>query len=127
MLFLDLLQRGEANSHDDGYRQPCQDNGHRQSMDRARHERPAIGQLMVAHSSFNLQDANALASCVIFCALTTPSTKMRQPRLSLVPCAATPARAVASVLANSTDHGRGASSTRRGSASTASNLMLAQG
>src|ERR1700722_433326 len=118
MLFLDLLQRGEADSHQDGDRQPRQDNWQRQSMDRARYEWLAVGQLMVAHSSFSLQEVNALASCVIFCALTTPSTKMRQPRLSPVPCAATPAMAVASVLANSTDHGRRASSTRRGSAST---------
>ena len=74
-------------------------------------ERPTVAQLMVAHAFFSLQKVNALASCVIFSALTTPSTRMRQPMLSLSPCATILSTAVAAVVANVNDHGKRAPST----------------
>src|SRR5271154_2965428 len=116
MLLLDLLKLGDTDSHDDGDRQPRQDDGHRQSTDHPRYEWPTVGQLMVAHFSLSKQEVKALTSFDICSALTSPSTRMRQPMLSLSPCATILPTAVASVLANSTDHGKRAPLTRRGSA-----------
>ena len=88
-------------------------------MDRPRYKWLTIAQLMVTHASFKVQEINALASCVVVrSALTTPSTKMRQPMLSLSPCATTSCTAVAALVANVTDHGKRAPTTRCGSAST---------
>src|SRR5277367_6105536 len=113
MLLLDLLKLGDTDSHDDGDRQPRQDDRHRQSTDHPRYEWPTVGQPMIAHEDFSLQEIKALTSFDIRSVLTSPSTRMRQPMLSLSPCAATPPTAVASVLAKSTDHGKRAPTTRR--------------
>ena len=45
-----------------------------------------------------MQEVKALTSWVIFSALTTPSSTMRQPRLSLSPCAETLPTPVAAVI-----------------------------
>ena len=63
-------------------------------------------QLMVAHAPFRTQEVKALTSFATFSALTTPSTVMRQPMLSLSPCATTLPMDAAVVIANSNDHGR---------------------
>src|SRR6516165_1495208 len=106
MLFLDLVQRGDADTQDDDDRQPRQDDGHRKSMDRPRYQWRTVVELMVTHAAFSRQEVKALTSCVIFSALTTPSTMMRQPILSLSPCAAILPMDAAAVIANSNDHGR---------------------
>ena len=62
--------------------------------------------MFVAHAAFSRQKVKAFTSCVIFSALTAPSTMMRQPMLSLSPCATTLPTAVAAVIANSNDHGK---------------------
>src|SRR5271163_2985437 len=121
MLFLDLLQWGDADTHDDGDRQPRQDDEHRKSMDRPRYEwwrGVFVAHVFVAHAAFSTQKVKAFTSCVIFSALTTPSTRMRQPMLSPSPCAAIFATAVAAELANSNDHGKRAPSRCCGSALT---------
>src|ERR1700688_614309 len=118
MLFLDLLQRGDTDTHDDRDRQPRQDDGHRKSMDRPRYEwwrGVLVAHVFVAHAAFSRQKVKACTSCVIFSALTTPSTRMRQLMLSLSPCATTLPTDVAEVIGNSNDHGKRAP-TRCGSA-----------
>src|SRR5271163_4620914 len=109
MLFLDLLQWGDADTHDDGDRQPRQDDGHRKSMDRPRYEwwrGVFVAYVFIAHAAFSRQKVNACTSFDIRSALTSPSTTMRQPMLSLSPCATILAVAEASVIANFNDHGK---------------------
>src|SRR5271168_2657164 len=106
MLFLDLLQWGDADTDDDGDRQPRQDDGHRKSMDRPRYERwrgVFVVRVFAAHAAFSRQKVKALTSCVIFSALTSPSTVMRQPMLSLSPCATILPTTAAWVNANCND------------------------
>src|SRR5271155_3340869 len=121
MLFLDLLQWGDADTDDDGDRQPRQDDGHRKSMDRPRYEwwrGVFVVYVFVPHAAFSRQKVNALTSCVIFSALTSPSTVMRQPMLALSPCATILPTVDASVMANFNDHGKRAPWTCWGAAST---------
>src|SRR6478672_10858172 len=116
MFFLDLLQWGDSGIHDDGDRQPGEDDGHRKSVDSARYQWLTVVSLMVAHAAFNRQEVKALTSCVvIFSAFTSLSTTMRQPILSLSPCAAILPMLAAAVIANSSDHGRLTPSTCAGS------------
>src|ERR1700729_4205118 len=121
MLFLDLLQWGDADTDDDGDRQPRQDDGHRKSMDRPRCEwwrGVFVTQVFVAHAAFSVQKVNAFTSFDNRSALTSPSTTMRQPMLSLSPCATIFPTTAAWVNANFNDHGRLAPLTNRGSPPT---------
>src|ERR1700739_3951718 len=115
MLLLDLVQWRDADTQDDDDRQPRQDDGQRKSMDRPRYQWRTVVQLMVAHAAFSRQEVKALTSCVTFSALTTPPPMMRQPILSLSPCAAILPMDAAPVIANSNDHGRLTPSTCCGS------------
>src|ERR1700729_2853971 len=121
MLFLDLLQWGDADTDDDGDRQPRQDDGHRKSMDRPRYEwwrGVFVVRVFVAHAAFSRQKVKALTSCVIFSALTSLSTVIRQPMLALSPCATILSTADASTMAKFTDHGKRALATCWGTALT---------
>src|ERR1700730_11356680 len=121
MVFLDLFQWGDADSHDDGDSQPRQDDGHRKSMDRPRYEwwrGVFVAHVFVAHAAFSRQEVKAFTWFDIRSALTSPSTMMRQPMLSLSPCATILPTTAALLNANSTDHGRLAPLTCCGSAST---------
>src|ERR1700737_1705058 len=121
MVFLDLFQWGDADSHDDGDGQPPQDEEHQKSMDRPRYEwwrGVFFAHVFVAHAAFSRQVVNACTSFDIRSALTSPSTTMRQPMLSLSPCATIFPMTAALLNANSTDHGRLAPLTSCGSAST---------
>ena len=71
-------------------------------MDRPRYEwwrGVFVVRVFVAHAAFSRQEVKALTSCVIFSALTSPSTVMRQPMLSLSPCATILPKAEAAVIA----------------------------
>src|ERR1700733_12168239 len=121
MLFFDLFQWGDTNIYDDGDRQPRQDDGHRKSMDRPRYEwwrGVFVAYVFIAHAAFSRQKVNAFTSFDIRSALTSPSTTMRQPMLSLSPCATTFPTTAVWVIANFNDHGRRAPLTTRGSPST---------
>src|ERR1700722_1463866 len=121
MLFLDLLQWWDADTHDDRDCQPRQDDGHRKSLDRPRCEwwrGVFVTHVFVAHAAFSKQKVNAFTSFDTRSALTSPSTTMRQPMLSLSPCATTFPTTPFWVIANFNDHGRRAPLTTRGSPST---------
>src|SRR5215813_10591988 len=121
MIFLDLLQRGNADTYDDGDGQPRQDDNHRKSVDRPGYERLRVvfvTPVLVAHADLSRQKVKAFTSCVILSALTTPSTTIRQPILSLSPCATMFPTTAAKLVAISSDQGRLAPSTSFGSALT---------
>src|ERR1700724_3478088 len=121
MVFLDLFQWGDADSHDDGDSQPRQDDGHRKSMDRPRYEwwrGVFVAHVFVAHAAFSRQKVKAVTSCVVFSALSSWSTQMRQPILSLSPCATMFPTIAGRVVAMSNDHGRRTPSTCCGAALT---------
>src|SRR6476619_1517399 len=108
MLCFDLLQGGDEDGHDDGDRQPPQNDEHRKSMDRPRYKWSCgalVGRAFVAHAAFSKQDVKAFTSVETFSALTSSSTMMRQPMLSPSLCATT-LPTVVEVIANCNDHGR---------------------
>src|SRR6478752_4261482 len=110
MGLFDLLKRRDKDGQDSYDRQPRQNDEHRESTDRPRHGWPPVVQLMVAHAAFSMQLVKVLTACCLMVSdLTTLSTNMRQPRLSLSPCAAILPTPAAAVIGNSNDHGTGTS------------------
>src|ERR1700730_14902593 len=116
MVLTDHFQLGHDDVHDDGERQPEQQDRHREQANHPRDDR-VRAEMRVAHADFTRQKVWAFTPSEDFSSLTWSFTVMRHPMASLSPCATTLALAAGAVGVIVIDHGRVVSLTSCGCAS----------
>src|ERR1700722_2104129 len=109
------FQLGYDDVHDDRQRQPQQQDRHRKQANHPRDDR-VCADMGVAHADFTRQKVSAFTPSEDFSSLTTSSTVMRHPMVSLSPWATILALDAGAVVVRVTDHGREVSFTSCGCA-----------
>src|ERR1700730_3979738 len=105
MVLTDHFQLGHDDIHDDGERQPEQQDRHREQANHPRNDW-VRAHMCVAHADFTRQKVWAFTPSEVFSSLTFPSTVIRQPMVSLSPCATIFALDAGAVVVRVIDHGR---------------------